>query len=1652
MNRLCLALLVALSLASSALAQQSPNKDNGFSPVRAFHVGDIDSINALNGNLVIAIPIGQEYKAGAGLSYRLTLVYNSNLWEYESPNQTSQQVLPGRLFNAGFGWTLSLGRLLPPNSASNRTFDWIYAAADGSQHTFQDRLHPTTAETVVGNVRYSRDGSYLRLNTSTRVLEFPDGTQHQFFADGHLQQITDRFQNFLLVNRNGAVWTLSDSQGRSHKITFHTGAPYYSTYGGVVDKVELQTFGSSTPNAVYDFVYTNQFVRVGCKNDVAPWRHTLPLLTTIVLPDLSTYTIASTDYNLVPADTTAACNNFSGVLRKMTLPTRGMLEWDYVEIKYPSLGDRCRDQFSRTVGVTKRRMRNVDQTLHGEWQYTWLHPNPGTQCGVGTPWGEMTHVAVSPLGHKTESLFSVEVSTGPLAVNQVHEYGLPFSRVPTTQGGRFLSKRIYDNVGTPEVPAYDLVRSEYVTYELDSLASPPQTGDNSKRNARLAGTRTLYHDDGNTFADTALSDFDGVGHYRTVATNGNFAAGNVRTEMTDFNPSRGTYPGSYVPIPPAEKWVLGTFASKTVAEGAPSVSLKSEYVFEPDTGFLACVRTWADQDDQPARATNDLLAIFGRQANGNLNLERYYGGDVQSLPTGSICTLNSANPTLPAAPPSGTGSPQYELSHGYSFAQLATTQYNGANFLSVNQQIDPATGLVKRSCDVSGVCTDFVYDSSGRLTRADHATDTHVLYSYSPASGSGRAQVSIAERNNAQTVTLKTSRLIFDDFGRLYDDRATLPDGSEGIKRTFYEAEGWPASVSEAFEPGTTATWNRYQTYDPFGRPRRIRPADVIANGPGADHTHDIDMTYSGVQSVKRTTSIATTQGSTPDAREEDVDRFEIFDRQGRLYRVQEPANTNGSLATTTYSYDPAGRLTNVSQATLDGTQTRTFTYDGRGFPARETHPEKDPVGVVEVEYSLYDARGHATRKLDGGVRLGYEYDFAERLTKVTERDAGWGFVRDLKVFTYGTANSGINKAHGKLVSATRHNSVDLGTPTVPEVHTGTIIETYKYEGQGGRLSDKRTQFFIDGSATTDDYNQRFFYDQQGHVSSLEYPKCAGCGVPAGTKTVSFGYAQGLLTSVPGYASGLTYHPSGLVDTITHTNSTRDVQVNDPKNLFRPASIKTETTATTPVTLWNTGTYAFDGTGNIAQMGSSYFLYDKVSRLKKGFLYTNPLGTSLDKNQAYTFDGFGNIKDVTTQVGAATPVVRATPTSNTTNRLTGATSYDARGNLTSWNGATYRYGPFNKMFRMTNGGEDWIYIYNADDERMIALRLPLSNRFNRWTLRGLGNEVLREYYQIGEPLVWSLGNDYIYCSGSLLAADTPSGVRHFHLDHLGTPRLVTNSGGAQVAFHAYYPFGEEATAFNQDAERMKFTGHERDLNSTGGAGDDLDYMHARFHSPLTGRLMSVDPAAGSADQHLPQTWNRYAYVQGNPINFEDPTGKFAVGLAWTAYNLCNTYGLCSNEIIHIRAAMPSPDIVSVLGPALGIILYSETAAIRDGVPHIAQAAWNTLTADPPVDCFTFADGQVMCAQRLEAGMPMGPGRGLAKAARALAQGGKGLTSNWKYAVKALGVDPKKAKAAIHAAKEAARRGPAANVLFDTKNGNIILPETGEIIGTLFDVY
>lgn len=123
---------------------------------------------------------------------------------------------------------------------------------------------------------------------------------------------------------------------------------------------------------------------------------------------------------------------------------------------------------------------------------------------------------------------------------------------------------------------------------------------------------------------------------------------------------------------------------------------------------------------------------------------------------------------------------------------------------------------------------------------------------------------------------------------------------------------------------------------------------------------------------------------------------------------------------------------------------------------------------------------------------------------------------------------------------------------------------------------------------------------------------------------------------------------------------------------------------------------------------------------------------------------------------------------------------------------------------------------------------------------------------------------------AFLTGASGQGARYYHGDHLGSARLMTDSGGNVTWSATYLPFGQEWNP-QATANHYKFTGQERDPESNN------DYFTARFYSNTLGRFLSPDPAGNAvADTAFPQSWNLYSYVMNNPLNFIDPSGLLCV--------------------------------------------------------------------------------------------------------------------------------------------------------------------------------
>src|SRR5439155_1532271 len=167
---------------------------------------------------------------------------------------------------------------------------------------------------------------------------------------------------------------------------------------------------------------------------------------------------------------------------------------------------------------------------------------------------------------------------------------------------------------------------------------------------------------------------------------------------------------------------------------------------------------------------------------------------------------------------------------------------------------------------------------------------------------------------------------------------------------------------------------------------------------------------------------------------------------------------------------------------------------------------------------------------------------------------------------------------------------------------------------------------------------------------------------------------------------------------------------------------------------WDSGTFVYDGAGNITQIGTDRYRYDSVSRLVSGTV--NGTGNT----QTYEYDAFGNRQSAArsfSSIGCTgSTACESSPTiSKLTNQITsGGASYDVAGNLAYWGSYSYAFDATNLMKSSSDGISRREFIYTADDERLATDEHPVNNTSSAtwtWTVRDLGQHVLRELTSTG---------------------------------------------------------------------------------------------------------------------------------------------------------------------------------------------------------------------------------------------------------------------------------------------------------------------------------
>jgi len=371
------------------------------------------------------------------------------------------------------------------------------------------------------------------------------------------------------------------------------------------------------------------------------------------------------------------------------------------------------------------------------------------------------------------------------------------------------------------------------------------------------------------------------------------------------------------------------------------------------------------------------------------------------------------------------------------------------------------------------------------------------------------------------------------------------------------------------------------------------------------------------------------------------------------------------------------------------------------------------------------------------------------------------------------------------------------------------------------------------------------------------------------------------------------------------------------------------------------GTYTYDPAGNIIAIDNQYFLYDTTGRLTQASVMAPDRSTV---TQSYTYDVYGNLLTM-----ARTGVTQTMTVDITNNHLMNGSvdyDYDVAGNLQTWTppgtSTTYQYGwdglgnlqSIRLASQPVNDPPAVAYLYTASDERISTFDVP--NQASHWMIRDLGGQVLTDF--LDSQGTWSWTRDYFYRDGTMLAATLPNIVQHYTVDHLGSPRLLTDDSANQIAAQTFLPFGEELQAtFSNGAAIKKFTSHERD-NDPGLTGTSLDYMHARYFNGLTGKFLSVDPVLGQST--VPQSWNRYSYVLNNPVGRTDPDGRcvWDLCIGETALVIAATATVATAIGIYVARNPPAAISAQSLGNSIKkslVVAHAVTTVAAAMMPHVS---------------------------------------------------------------------------------------------------------------------
>jgi RHS repeat-associated protein len=755
------------------------------------------------------------------------------------------------------------------------------------------------------------------------------------------------------------------------------------------------------------------------------------------------------------------------------------------------------------------------------------------------------------------------------------------------------------------------------------------------------------------------------------------------------------------------------------------------------------------------------------------------------------------------------------------------------------------------------------YDSWGRPSNSTSPFGANTFYTYATA-----PYTSAHPSWTTSTVNLngRWTKTTVDGLGRTVKVEKGDASGTKSQVDTVYDSCGCSPlgklkQTSLPHAPAAGAVWTT-NTYDGIGRTLSVQLPD------GASTT---TYTYQG--------NLVTVTDPAGNWKKYTMDAF------GRLAQVEEP-NPSGGSYFTTYTYDLLDHLIGVSMPRSTGTQTRTFNYTNptTGQPGAlllsATNPESGTVSYT------YDSNNRPLTIVDAkGQQKRFFRDSMGRITQVHRSVTSGGlFVEDpMQLTTYYYDTNPFNSTYsqnalGRLAAVQYYGgNCSSYTPSGSQSGCDLIQEWYSYSTAGARVGKK---VVLTRGSASGSLSASWTYDNEGRALSGTYPSWKACSSCSTVNGSSYTYAydtMGRLNTMTDtvntrtLVSGMTY---GVANEVQQMTSGYTTGVNSETHTFNGMFQLTQLQVGSSALNIQ---YFYSATQNNGKITSQTdvlsgeqiaYTYDALNRLASAQT-TQTGGTQW--GQSYTYDGFGNLTDQTVIKGSAPDVHVAYNYS--TNRQTGDTA-DYNGNI----GSGYIYDLENRLVQPGSSATAH-YGYDTGNKRVWRGDTGV-DEIAFWNGQRLAT------YQIstsGSVVYFALTSTRAYFGSKLISQGTynSSGTG----DKVNLAPVVADRLGSIGKF---YPYGvERPSATGNDKE--KFTGYFRDA-STG-----LDYADQRYHQPGVGRFMSPDPFDGSAKATQPGSWNRYAYVGGDPVNGTDPSGLYISASDDTTIFDCDDRGCGSGD-------------------------------------------------------------------------------------------------------------------------------------------------------------